>query len=254
MKLSESDLLIKLENRIPAYYVSLNGQPKFYTLSSMFLEAAAVHASKLGYGYHDMMRDQVYWVLSRFHVIMHEYPRMDQSVIIETWPKGANKLFFMRDYRMLTEDNRLLAHATTAWLILDGKTGRPKKIEDDKLNNLTIKDRHGIEPLPGKLPRVTEPVRERKVTALYSDLDINKHVNAVKYIEWIQDCYNEDVYKSQNIREFQINYQLETRFAEDVNIRMKNLSDDDPYDYFEGIRTKDGTSAFRARINFKEFN
>lgn len=253
MKPSESELLVRLENRIPAYYVSLNGQPKFYTLASIFLEAAALHANKLGYGYHDMMRDQVYWVLSRFHVIMQEYPRMDQSVIIETWPKGANKLFFMRDYRMLTEENKLLARATSAWLILDGKTGRPKKMEDDKLNNLTLRDRHGIQELPEKLPVISEPDRERTVKALYSDLDINKHVNAVKYIEWIQDCYDEKIYQSQNVKECQINYQLETRFSEEVNIRMKKLPGEDPYDYFEGIRNKDSSSAFRARIKFEKF-
>jgi len=254
MKYAESDLVIRLENRIPPYYVSLNGQPKFYTLTSMFFEAAATHASRLGYGYNDMKRDQVYWVLSRFHVIMHSYPRMDQPIIIETWPKGANKLFFMRDYRMLNNKNKLLASATTAWLILDGNTGRPKKFEDVNLSNLKIKDRHGIESLPDKLPVISQPDRERTVKALYSDLDINNHVNAAKYIEWIQDCYDEDVYKSQNVKEFQINYQLETRFAEEVNIRIKNLSHDDPYDYFEGIRKKDRTAAFRARIKFEDFN
>lgn len=253
MKYSESDLLFRLENRIPPYYVSLNGQPKFYTLCSMFFEAAATHANSLGYGYDDMKHDEVYWVLSRFQVIMHSYPRMDQSVIIETWPKGANKLFFMRDYRMLSEDMQLIAQATTAWLILDRNTGRPKKIEDANLHELIIKDRHGIESLPGKLPVISEPDRARSVTALYSDLDINMHVNAAKYIEWIQDCYDEKLYKSHNVSEFQINYQLETRFAEEINIRMKNLSEDDPYEYFEGIRAKDQMAAFRARLKFDEF-
>ena len=254
MKYSESDLVLRLENRIPPYYVSLTGQPKFYTLCSMFFEAAAIHANNLGYGYDDMSRGQVYWVLSRLQVIMHAYPRMDQTIIIETWPKGANKLFFMRDYRMLSQDNHLIAQATTAWLILDRNSGRPKKIEDAKLNELTIKDRHGIENLPGKLPVISEPDREESVKALYSDLDINNHVNAAKYIEWIQDCYDEELYKLNNVSEFQINYQLETRFAEDVRIRIKNLSKEDPYEYFEGIRAKDQMATFRARIRFDEFN
>jgi len=254
MKYKKSDLILRLENRIPAYYVSLNGEPKFYTLASMFLESAAEHASRFGFGYQDMIRDEVYWVLSRFHVIMYKYPQMDEVVQVETWPKGPDKLFFVRDYRMLSENNSLIANATTAWLILDGKTGRPKKTDDGNLQEFQVTNQHAIEALPGKIAPVSEPDNERSVKALYSDLDINKHVNAVKYIEWIQDCYGEDLYKSQNVAEFQINYQLETRYGEDVNIRMKNLSENDPYEYFEGIRSKDQTTAFRAKIKFGEFN
>lgn len=255
MKYTESDLILHLEKRIPAYYVSLNGQTKFYTLASILLESAAAHAALHGFGYHDMIRDKIYWVLSRFHVIMHSYPLMDEPILVETWPKGANKLFFVRDYRMLSGDNRLLASATTAWLILDGNTGRPQKIDaSSDLHDFHIENLHAIEPVPGKLPGIPEPDRHRPLIALYSDLDINKHVNAIKYIEWIQDCYDEKIYRSKNVKEFQINYQLETRFGEEVDIRIRNRTADDPFDYFEGIRTADQNPAFRARIKFEEFN
>lgn len=254
MKYKKSDLVFRLENRIPAYYVSLNGQTKFYTLASMLLESAASHAALFGFGYHDMIRDKVYWVLSRFHVIMHSYPMMDEPVIVETWPKGANKLFFIRDYCMLSADNRILASATTAWLILDGNTGKPKKIEDSSdLHDFHAENLHAIEPVPDKLPVIPDPDRRKSVVARYSDLDINKHVNAIKYIEWIQDCYDEEIYRSENVKEFQINYQAETRFGEEVNIHTRNRTPDDPFDYFEGIRREDQNAAFRARIKFGKF-
>ncbi len=47
MNYTESDLVLRIENRIPAYFVSLNGQAKFYTLASMLLESAGVHSSRL---------------------------------------------------------------------------------------------------------------------------------------------------------------------------------------------------------------
>ena len=254
MKYDKSNLILQIEDRIPAYYVSLNGEIKFYTLAGMFLEAAARHASLLGYGYNDMIREKIYWVLSRFHLIIHSYPLMDEQVVIETWPKGVDRLFFLRDYRMLSKEGKLLAQATTAWLVLDGNTGRPKKFEDDfNPHELHVKDLHGIEKTPGKLPLIPEPDRQHSYTAMYSDLDINKHVNAVKYIEWIQDFYDENVYKSKNVEEFQINYQLETRFGEEVDVRMKNNGGDDPFDYFEGIRVADQNPAFRSRIKFGKF-
>jgi medium-chain acyl-[acyl-carrier-protein] hydrolase len=252
---TKSDLILRLESRIPAYYVSFNGQPKFYTLAGMLLESAAAHADMYGFGYRDMLRDKVYWVLSRFHVIMHSYPRMNDPVVIETWHKGPNRIFFARDYRMLSENGRLLASATTAWLVLDVNTGRPRKVHsDNSLFRFVVSDLHAIENLPDKLPSISEPDRQLPVTARYSDLDINRHVNAVKYIEWIQDCYDEKLYESKNIREFQINYQLETRFGEQLEIRIKTRTANDPFDYFEGIRIADQNLAFQARISFGEFD
>ncbi len=251
MNYRESDLILRLDNKIPSYDVSLNGQTKFYTLCNMLLDSAAVHANQYRFGYYDMQKENVYWVLSRFHIIMHEYPRMDDRVKVETWPKGVNKLFFMRDYRIRSEDCRLLTSATTAWLILDGNTGRPKKMkENNSLHSFHVDDFHAIEPLPGKLPGITEPDRQMSLFARYSDLDINKHVNAVKYIEWVQDCYPQESYEKQNVKEFQINYQSETRYGEEVQIRIRNASGTDPFEYLEGIRAVDENAAFRAKVRF----
>ena len=255
MKYAESDLILQLENRIPAYYVSLNGQTKFYTLAGMLLESAATHATLFGFGYLDMMRKNIYWVLSRFHAVMHAYPRMEEPVRIETWPKGPDRLFFMRDYRLFSGDDRLCCSATTAWLVIDGHTRKPKKMDDrSMLNKFQVKDLHAINEVPGKLSGIPGPDRHALFTAHYSDLDINKHVSAVKYMEWIQDCYDEKYYEKKNVREFQINYHLETRFGEEVDIRIKNHSDRDPFDRFEGIRTMDGNTAFQAKVSLGEFN
>lgn len=246
-----SELIFRLEHKIPAYNVSLNGQSKFYTLCNILLDSAAVHANNFNFGYHDMRKQNVYWVLSRFHIIMHQYPGMDDQIKVETWPKGVNKLFFMRDYRILSADDRLLTSATSAWLILDGKTGRPKKMAGNKnLHSLHVDDFHAIEAAPDKLPGIKEPDRQRSVKARYSDLDINKHVNAVKYIKWVQDCYSQEIYEKKNVMEFQINYQAETRYGEKVQIRIKNASRMDPFEYFEGIRASDENAAFRARVRF----
>ncbi len=254
MKYSQSDLILRLEDRIPAYYVSLNGEAKFYTLAGMLLESAGKHADLFGFGYHDMVRDNVYWVLSRFHIKMESYPLMNEPVIIETWPKGPDRLFFMRDYRMSSPEGKTLALATTAWLILDGNKGRPKKIDaSHDLQDFHVDDLYAIEQVPDKLPGINEPELQETIRARYSDLDINKHVNALKYIEWVQDFYGQEIYNKANVSEFQINYQLETRFGEEVNVRMNKGPKDETFDYFEGIRITDQKPAFRARIKFDKF-
>jgi medium-chain acyl-[acyl-carrier-protein] hydrolase len=251
MNYRESDLILRLDYKIPSYDVSLNGQTKFYTLCRILLDSAAVHANQYQFGYHDMQKENVYWVLSRFHIIMNGYPGMDDRVKVETWPKGIYRLFFMRDYRILSEDDKLLTTATTAWLVLDGNTGRPRKMEQhNSLHRFHADGLHAIERVPDKLPGITEPDRQISVLARYSDLDINRHVNAVKYIEWVQDCYPQEIYEKQNVKEFQINYQSETRYGDEVQIRIREASKGDPFEYLEGIRASGENTAFRARVQF----
>ncbi len=255
MKHSQKDLLLEFDYRIPTYYVSLNGQIKFYTLCGMLLESAASHANKFHFGYKDMKKENIYWVLSRLHVRMNRYPVMDQPVRIETWPKGTSGLFYLRDYRMLSEEGSLLAEATSAWLILDGSTGRPKKAEPGgRFQYYKVDGKHAIKEVPDKLPSIQEPDDIIIQTAGYSDLDINRHVNAVKYIEWIQDTYPLAIYDANNVKEFQINYQSETRFGENIEIRLKKGSKLTGTRFFEGIKQEKGSAAFRARISFDMFN
>ena len=251
----QSDLVMTIDYRIPPYFVSLNGQTKFYTLCNLLLESAARHAMKFHFGYDDMKRENIYWVLSRLQVRMRSYPKMDHPIKVKTWPKGINKLFFMRDYRICSDDGSVLADATSAWLILDGNTGRPKKIDDSlNLHYYNVEGMNAIEEIPGKLPSVQTSSGSITRIARYSDLDINKHVNAVKYVEWIQDLYPIELYEGKNVKEFQINYHSETRYDEEVEIRTQKEENNEGFHYFEGVKNHTGSAAFRAKILFDNFS
>ena len=108
-------------------------------------------------------------------------------------------------------------------------------------------------PLNRSLPAVIRSDDRINYTALYSHIDINKHVTAVKYIEWIQDHYHDKLYESQYVKEFQINYQSEIRYGEEVEIRRMNEGPEPGFDYFEGIRNHDRSTTFRAKIQFGNF-
>lgn len=254
MKILPEKLVHEVDHRIPTYFVSLNGKTKFNTVCYIFFESAASHATHSRFGYDDMVQANIYWVLSRLHVKMISYPKMGQKVKVRTWPKGIDKLFFLRDYELLDEEGVLLATATTAWLVLDGNTGRPKRLEDiDDLHYYSVEGLHAIEATPEKLPEIQDPDEHFKHIARYSDLDINNHVNAGRYIEWLQDMYPIELYKEQNIKEFQINYQSETRHGEEVDIHLQKSKKLGGFDFTEGIKSQDHSTAFRAKIQFGKF-
>jgi len=244
-----SDVLIwKEKYRVPSYAIGANGQVKFYYISNFLLDMASIHADHLHWGFRDMRERNQYWVLSRFHVIMHKYPGMHETIHLETWPKGINRLFALRDYRISDAANDVICVATSAWLIMDAGTGKPVRIADYRNLFDYTTNMHGIEEVPDKLPAVTVPDFKVLIKVACSDLDINKHVNSGKYIEWIEDTFDTHYFEQKNIREFQINFLSETRFGETIElVRMPGMQQTD-YHYFEGTKESDHSVSFRASI------
>ena len=234
---------------IHAKDIDFNGRLKFYCICGYFFELAARHADQLRFGFKDLKQENVYWVLSRLHVKILKYPGFDQKINIQTWHKGVGRLFGLRDFRIIEKDGQEMALATSAWLILDKNTGRPIRPEKFPELQNSKTNYHAINELPDKLESLTEYHNIKLIDPGYTDLDINFHVNAGKYISWIQDLYSPDFYNKFQISEFQINYLNETRFGEKIRI----MSHDEPrgnelISKIEGRINVTDNSAFRASV------
>jgi len=239
----------KEEFSIHAKDIDFNGKLKFYCICGFFFEIAARHANHLRFGFQDLKQNNVYWVLSRLHVKILKYPGFDQKIIIQTWHKGVGRLFGLRDFRILDKNGQELVLATSAWLILDKKNGRPVRPEKFMELYHSKMDHHAINELPDKLESLTEYDHTKIVDPGYTDLDINVHVNAGKYIAWIQNIYPPDFYDRYQISEFQINYLNETRFGEKIRILSRDESlDNKLISLIEGRIDVTDNPAFRARI------
>ena len=188
--MNENELTWKEQTEIPSHMVDFYGRIKFYYICHYLFDIASRHAHFLHWGYDDLQDQKQYWVLSRLHVKMLKYPGMHDTISLETWPKGINRLFALRDFRFSSGVDETICLATTAWLIVDASSGRPVRITDfAELYNFNT-GKHSIEEVPGKLPAVDTPENTREISVSYSDLDINKHVTSGKYIEWIQNCFD----------------------------------------------------------------
>ncbi len=102
-------------------------------MANFFQEMAYHHANQLGFGYDDLKEKQTFWVLSRMKIRIDQYPVWDDKVSVETWHRGMERLFGLRDFRVMDQSGKILGKATTAWLILDSQTRRPVRAVDDVL-------------------------------------------------------------------------------------------------------------------------
>ncbi|MEN8228543.1 MAG: acyl-ACP thioesterase domain-containing protein [Bacteroidota bacterium] len=239
------------EFSISSYDLDPKGQAKLTTLANFLQEMAYYHAGQLGFGYDDMNERQTMWVLSRMRIRINHYPVWNDRVRVETWHKGMERLFGLRDFRVSDNSGGILGVASTAWLILDNQTRRPVRSTEEVLH-LGRNDESVFEEKLEKirLPDEMEALNHRKV--LFSDLDIIGHVNNVKYMEWCIDAATTELNTDREIREIEINFMHEALLGDEIIIsgveesgmNMVNES------FFVATREGDRQEIFRACLRW----
>ncbi len=234
---------------ISSFDLNPRGQARLTTIANFFQEMAYHDAGKLGFGYEDMNQRQTMWVLSRMRIRINKYPVWDDLVHVETWHKGMDRLFGIRDFRVNDSNGNLLGMASSAWLILDIQTRRPVRPADDVLKQSQGDDSVFEEKL-GKiqLPDNLEVITGREVR--FSDLDIVGHVNNVKYMEWCIDAAMIQSDLQGEVRELEINFILEALHGDKVVISGTPLSGNDfPRESFFVVRREgNGQEIMRTRL------
>lgn len=236
--------------KLRTFDVDLTNHVKISSIFNFMQESASNSADSLGFGYDQLIDDQLFWVLSRVKIELNPLPSLGDEIIIETWPRGIDKIFALRDFLIYDGDNTLIGKATTSWLMLDGKTKRPvrpdiliQRIPPEGIEN-------AIEQVCGKIETNPDMDLVNEVRVGYTDIDINQHLNNVRYIEYILNCFPTDHYKKKRINSLQVNFLSESRYNDTIRI-YKSVAGDDAIGYYiEGINQNE-QKVFQASVEWQ---
>lgn len=173
---------------VRSYDADQAGRLKPSSLFNYFQEAAWRHAEMLGFGYAALLEHDLFWVISRIQLEWADELRWGDEITVETWPKGVTKLFALRDFIVRRADGTEAVRATSAWLTLDLESKRPRRPENIMDGSVMLEDDHAIEQFPGKIAMPTDLYHAASRVARYSDLDVNRHVNNARYVDWLFDA------------------------------------------------------------------
>ncbi len=185
-------------------------------------EAAGCSADTLGFGYDDLISSSATWVLSRTHVRFHSYPKWREEVTLRTWHKGANRLFYLRDFTLHSAEGELLADATTSWLIIDVNTHRLVTSRNSELADSAekcVKEDAIVEPADKvNIPAGVAAQMIGSHTVAWSDVDYVGHANNVKYLVWTMDALMAAGLCTGELKDVIINYDAEVRGGQQVEL------------------------------------
>lgn len=166
----------------------VDGALRLAPLFDMFQDAAAEHAQILGCGMAYLKEQSRVWVLSRIAVEITRMPEIGETVTVETYPSGVERLFAIRQFTVMDEKGTVIARATSCWLLLDAATLRPLRIVETlgrPLPGNEDKPRHF--PVPARIQALPENVAENSYMVRHSQIDVNCHLNNAFFAAYVQD-------------------------------------------------------------------
>lgn len=235
---------------IKTYHTDRFGKASPATFASFFEEAAANNARLLGFPGEYLLKHGIAWVLSRLTLTVDRYPCAGETISIHTWPSAHTPNLALRCFEVFDAENHLIAEGTTAWLVIDIKKRKLVSVPDFISQNYPDNTPPCKEFPTRVVQRLRTPEYECPIISRKADIDINGHVNNVRYLGWIQESMPEDFMMDHEPVLIDISYRTECGASKKLTSKSGKTDDGD---YLHSV-SLDGTGKelCRARTEWRK--
>ena len=240
---------LEVFEQVPSNDCDLTGRFTPANVFKKMTELAGINAIQLGFGFEEMLAHGLYWVLSRLKVKFLRRPNAGERLQWRTWPKTIQqKLFYVRDFEVLDENQKVIMLASSAWLVIHAT--RRSLMPPNRLPGLDLPSLEHLVALDENLEKllVTDANEAFVMTARYSYIDMLGHMNNARYVDAITDAVPFDLMSKRELDWIQVNYDKEVRPGERLSIRVAELSEN--LFGVEGFNLDSEQQAFTARLKF----
>ena len=223
------------ENKIGTYsfvaepfHVDFTGRLTMGVLGNHLLNCAGFHATERGFGIATLNESNYTWVLSRLAIELEEMPLQYESFSVQTWIENVYRLFTDRNFAILNKDGKPIGYARSIWAMISMDTRKPADLLS--LHNGSIVDYICQKECPIEKPgriKVNQKELAGEVVTKYSDIDINGHVNSIRYIEHILDLFPLEIFREKRIRRFEMAYNAESYYGDTLAFYKEQVSENE---------------------------
>lgn len=212
---------------VEPFQEDLFGCMSWSVLGNLLLRTANFHAHAHGFGLEYVRRTHWAWVLSRLVIDMQRMPESGEHFTITTWVSRVYRQFSNRNYCITSDDGTVLGYATSVWALIDYEKRIPvdgDSLPGGGLRALVVDE---VPPIDGQgrvKVSAEQPVRLHRVA--YSDMDINGHVNSVRYIDFAIDCIPVPTLAAKRIKRVEMTYAVEAMAGESLAIYAEQDADE----------------------------
>jgi len=222
------------------FHCDFNHELCFGHLGNAMLNAADVHSTRRNFGMTYLNTIRKTWVLSRLAIELNETPTEHDPLTIETWVENAMKYFTKRNWAITSEDGqKVYGYGKSIWAMIDTETRNPQDIlaiHDGKIRDYLFPEKEC--PIADvsrvMFPHDAEGIQEETFTVKYSDIDVNGHLNSMKYVEHVLDTFPMDHYRQYHLQRLEIAYVAEGHHGD--NIVIQHIEENELHHSYRIIR------------------
>lgn len=232
------------------FHVDFTGKLTMGVLGNHLLNCAGFHASERGFGIAMLNENHYTWVLSRLAIELYDMPRQYEEFSIQTWVENVYRLFTDRNFAITDKSGKTLGYARSVWAMINLSDRKPADLLSLHGGSITdyICDKECPIEKPSRIKVTTDtPVATRSTR--YSDIDINGHVNSIKYIEHILDLFPIEQFQTYAIQRFEMAYVAESYYGDSLSFLMEETGEN-VYDIEVKKNAKE--VVVRSKVTFKE--
>ena len=162
------------------------------------------------------------------------------------------RYFTSRNFAVVGEDGKVYGYGRSIWAMIDTETRQPTdifSIDNGAINDWIVGDKPCPIDKGGRVKMSDQAELVRTIDTYYNDVDINGHINSVKYIEHVLDLWPIAWYQEHSIRRFEIAYVAEAHGGDQLSMYKEPAGD---ASYNVRIVRSDGTECCRCKVDFNQ--
>jgi len=179
-------------------------------------DIASTSAENLGFGYTYMSQNNYAWFLIKYHMEFSEYPTNIHNLTLETTPRGYNKLFAYRGFKLF-QDEKLLGKVFSCWSVIDLNTRSLIPIQNAIQNkNMPLYQKSEEDLTFNKIKSLSKVDYKKEFKVRYNDLDVNMHANNGNYAIWAFEVLPFEFISSHNLKTLDFVFKKEAKYDETI--------------------------------------
>ena len=209
------------------FHCDFSGRLFMGHLGNHMLNAADFHSTDRGFGMRYLNTIHKTWVLSRLAIEMEEMPCQYDRFQVETWVESAMRYFTNRNFRVVAGE-KVYGYGRSIWAMIDTETRQPTDIfaiDAGAINGWVVPDKECPIAKGGRVKMGNDAELVRTIDTYYNDVDINGHINSVKYLEHVLDLWSLDWYSRHRLRRIEIAYVAEAHAGDRLSFFKETTAD-----------------------------
>lgn len=178
---------------------------------------AGMHSESVGWGLNSIERTNKSWILLGWKVQIISRPIYNEKLIVKTWGRDFNRAVTYRDFEVFDEKENLVIKATSKWTMIDIRTSKLVELTPEITRPYECEKTKIFE--QGFDFKIKEPLEKKSFInykVMRRDIDINKHVHNLYYLDFAYEALPENVYNTNKFNNVEIMYKRQIKLDDNI--------------------------------------